>query len=225
MITEVFTLQKIIVLDSDEQSAHVIPFSRLIQGPLSSKGADPRTLSEDIASILYTSGTTGTPKGVMLTHKNFCSNFQSIERAGMISEKDNMLSILPLHHSYPFMFTLIVPLFLQATVTYIGSLKKEDLLACLREARVTVLVGVPQVFYMFYKSIADELRKIPFLIRICFFAFTEMLWLIRKCLKINLAKLIFTKVHCPFGRSLRFFACGGAKLDEKVARFLVKIGF
>ena len=71
----------------------------------------PETLQEDIASIIYTSGTTGIPKGVLLTHKNFCSDADALIKAGVITKSDNVLSLLPLHHTYPFMSTFLVPLF------------------------------------------------------------------------------------------------------------------
>lgn len=86
-------------------------------------------------------------------------------------------------------------------------------------------MGVPQLFYMFYKRISGEMKKIPFLIRMPLSGFIEILWLVRKFSGINLAKLALSKIHRAFGRNLRFFACGGAKLNKEVARFLVKIGF
>jgi long-chain acyl-CoA synthetase len=221
------SLQKIIALDIEKSSKEVITFSETISAvsdlkPITSM---PEVSPRDTASILYTSGTTGRPKGVMLTHKNFYSNSQSIDKLKFFSDKDNVLSILPLHHSFPFMATLVIPLFSQSKITYISSLKSEELLGCMRETGVTILVGVPQLFYMFYKHILDEIKKIPFLMRAPLSGFIEILWLVRKFTGINLIKPALSKIHRPFGRNLRFFACGGAKLNEEAARFLVKIGF
>ena len=221
------SLQKIIALDIEKSSKEVISFSETISAisdlkPITSM---PEVSPQDIASILYTSGTTGRPKGVTLTHKNFYSNSQSIDKLKLFSDKDNVLSILPLHHSFPFMVTLVIPLFSQSKITYISSLKSEELLGCMRETGVTMLVGVPQLFYMFYKHIFDEIKKIPFLVRLLLSGFIEILWLVRKFTGINLTKPALSKIHRPFGRNLRFFACGGAKLNEEAARFLVKIGF
>ena len=233
----VTSLRKIVVLehkrDGDVQSFNsrtlkkCIDFSRVMSFAPDSARAKllPGVSFLDIASILYTSGTTGRPKGVILTHKNFYSNFQSIDKLKLFSIKDNVLSILPLHHSFPFMATLITPLFSQGRITYISSLKSEELLRCMRETAVTVLVGVPQLFYMFYKNIFKGIKKIPFLVRMPFLGFMEVLWLTRKLTGINFAKLVLSRVHRAFGRNLRFFVCGGAELNEKVARFLAKIGF
>ena len=237
LFENVTSLRKIVVLDYESDSAlqnfnswileKCINFSGVMSFvPDSVRGGLlPEVSSHDIASILYTSGTTGRPKGVILTHKNFYSNFQSINTLELFSDKDNILSILPLHHSFPFMATLIVPLFSQSRITYVLSLKSEELLKCMRETDVTVLVGVPQLFYMFYKHIFKGIKKFPFLIRMFFLGFMEILWLARKCIGVNFTKLALSRIHRAFGRNLRFFACGGAELNEKVARFLVKIGF
>ncbi len=66
---------------------------------------------DDIASIIYTSGTTGKPKGVMITHGNFCSDAEALIRLNVVSKDDNVLAILPLHHTYPFMCAFLVPSF------------------------------------------------------------------------------------------------------------------
>jgi len=221
------SLKKIIALDLEKSSKESISFSETISigSDLKSLTSMPEVFPQDIASILYTSGTTGKPKGVMLTHKNFYSNFQSINKLKLFSDKDNVLSILPLHHSFPFMVTLIIPLFSQSKITYISSLKNEELLRCMKETGVTILTGVPQLFYMFYKHILDGMKKVPFLVRVPLLRFIEILWLVRKFTGINLAKLSLSKIHRAFGKKLRFFACGGAKLNEEAARFLVKIGF
>lgn len=166
----------------------------------------PRISINDIASILYTSGTTALPKGVMLSHRNFSSNFNSVATLGICSSDDNILSILPLHHSYPFMVTLLLPLFLGAQVTYISSLKAEEITAAMRETGVTILVGVPQLYYLFYKGITEKLKSIPLPVQ--FF----------------LRPFIAKKVRAGFGRRLRFLASGGARLDPVIASGLARFG-
>src|SRR4030043_72877 len=83
---------------------------------------------EDIASLIYTSGTTGKPKGVMLTHRNFLSNVRSVQKANIIGKRDCLLSILPLHHSYPFMVNFLGPILIGSKVVYLQSLKGPDIL-------------------------------------------------------------------------------------------------
>lgn len=176
--------------------------------------------SGDIASILYTSGTTASPKGVMLTHKNFCSNFDSIAKLGLIGAQDNVLSLLPLHHSYPFMVTLLVPLLSGGRVTFLNSLKSEDLLRCLRETQGTVLVGVPQLYYLLHKAIFEKLKKPSLVLSIL-----KVTCVPRKLFRLNVNKILLKKLHRNFGPSLRFFASGGARLAPKVAYELTLLGF
>ena len=221
------SLQKIIAVDIEKSSKDITSFSETTSAvpDLKSLTSLPEASDQDTVSILYTSGTTGRPKGVTLTHKNFSSDFRSIDKLGLFSHKDNFLSILPLHHSFPFMATLIVPLFCRSKITYISSLKSDELLGCMREAGVTVLVAVPQLLHLFYGNIAGKIKKIPFLIRMPLLGFIETLRSARKLTGINLSKLTLSKIHRTFGGNLRFFICGGAKLNEEAARFLVKIGF
>ena len=217
-------LNKIVILDLDIEEGNLIGLAQAKSA--STVGVIwPEVLSEDIASLIYTSGTTGSPKGVMLTHKNFCSNFQSIDKLKLFSDKDNFISILPLHHAYPFMVMLITPLFSRARVTYASSLRSDELLNLMEETGVTVLVGVPQLFSIFYTNILEKMKKMPFLLKMPLFGLIEILWQIRRFSGINLSKLALSKIHRPFGQALRFFACGGAKLNEEAGRYLVKIGF
>src|SRR5512134_2672821 len=83
----------------------------------------------DLASIIYTSGTTGVPKGVMLSHENFCSDAAAVHEANIVTDHDNVLSVLPLHHTYPFMCTFLVPLSIGASVTFSPGLKAADIIA------------------------------------------------------------------------------------------------
>jgi long-chain acyl-CoA synthetase len=93
----------------------------------------PAASPEDIASIIYTSGTTGKPKGVVLTHYNFCSDAEALINAHIVTHEDNVLSVLPLYHTYAFMCTFLVPVFLGASITYPASLKGPDLLSAIRK--------------------------------------------------------------------------------------------
>ncbi|MFA6141922.1 MAG: AMP-binding protein [Candidatus Omnitrophota bacterium] len=217
-------LNKTVILDLDIEKENLIGLTQ-VKSTSHEGVALPEVLPEDIASLIYTSGTTGAPKGVMLTHKNFCSNAQSIEKLKIFSDKDNFISILPLHHCFPFIVTLIMPFFIRARVTYASSLKTDELLASIRESGVTILAGVPQLFYMFYTQISAKMKKMPFLFRMLLLGLVGILWQIRRLSGINLNKLVLSKVHRPFGKTLRFFISGGAKLNEEAARFLMKIGF
>lgn len=221
------TLQNIILLDEDkiERVAEQILFFSNFLSSSTKSSRIPKILPSDIASILYTSGTTGKPKGAMLTHENFCANFHSMEKSKIFALEYNVLSILPLHHSFPFMTTLIIPIFSQNKITYTTSLKREEIIKCIRETDVTFLVGVPQFFYLFYRVIRNEFNHIPFFVRIPLLGLINLFYKLRQLTNVNLNKFLLAKIHAPFGRQLKYFVSGGAKLDKTVEIFLTKIGF
>ncbi|MFH1889230.1 MAG: AMP-binding protein [Candidatus Omnitrophota bacterium] len=190
---------KAVILDMPKVwGGNHVRFSDIESAP-DDKTPMPDILAQDIASLIYTSGTTGEPKGVLLSHANICSNYRSIAKLRICDHSDNVLSILPLHHTYSFMVTLIVPLLLGATVTYCPSLKSQEMVRVIRGAGVTVLVGVPQFFLMLHKAISEGLKRTHSLLLPFALLYTR------------------TRVQREWGGQLRLFVSGGAKLDPKAA--------
>ncbi len=185
----------------------------------------PTCDQDDIASIIYTSGTTGNPKGVVLTHRNFCSDAKALIDARIVSHEDNVLSILPLHHTYAFMCTFLVPVFLGASITNPRSMKGPDMIAAIQGKGVSVVIGVPQLLSMIRNSIITRINALS---KPLAFLLTNLITLsgtIRKKLNINLGRLIFRSAHRSFGNRFRFFTSGGAKLDPAVMEGLEALGF
>ncbi|MBI4689584.1 MAG: AMP-binding protein [Nitrospirae bacterium] len=180
---------------------------------------------EDTASIIYTSGTTGIPKGVVLTHRNFCSDAEAIIKANVVTERDNVLSILPLHHTYPFMCTFLVPIFLGATITFSPSLKGTDIITSIRDKSVTILIGVPQLLELIRNGIINKLRQLPFPLSWMMRNILRLCSRLRRTVDINIGKIIFRSAHNALGRQFKFFGSGGAKLDPDIMKDLEAIGF
>jgi long-chain acyl-CoA synthetase len=178
-----------------------------------------------VASIIYTSGTTGIPKGVQLTARNFCSDAEALIAVGVVSHEDNVLSVLPLHHTYAFMCTFLVPVFLGASITYPASLKGPDIMAAARECGVSVIIGVPQLLGMIRNGILERIgnlkQPLPFLL----LALQRISGRLREALGINIGRLIFRSAHRPLGQRFRFLASGGARLDPAIMRDLEAFGF
>ncbi len=176
-------------------------------------------------SIIFTSGTTGDPKGVMLSEANFMSNVDFLrEYRHLVSSRDIALSILPLHHVYGFTVTFLTPLLLGATTVFPRSLSGADIAAALSEQKVTILVAVPQVLALFHKKIYDTVAQSSFLVRDIFGTFRDITRLCRKFLRINPGRVLFRKIHAGFP-TLRFLTSGGARLEPGILTGLRDVGF
>ena len=185
-----------------------VAFAEIISSDMDPQGMPEAVEPDDVASLIYTSGTTANPKGVLLSHKNIVSNFDSIRRMDLCFSSDNFLCFLPYHHTYPFMATLILPLLLGARITFMPpGAGPQELPNVIREKGVTVLVAVPQVLAMLRRSVHAGLSQVPFILR-------------------PLARLfIRSGLRRRFGRGLRLVVSGGARLDEDIARDLLAWGF
>jgi len=203
--------------------ARGVKFQELLTSPPAASLPDNHV--DDLASIIYTSGTTGPPKGVMLTHKNFAANYQGIAALKAVTAADNLLALLPLFHTFPFMATVILPFFSGAAVTYIDTLKAEPVLRALKEQQVTILPVTPQVLQHFYKGIAKKLEDLPLgLGRVLNRALDlSRRWRTRS--GPDLSGLLTRPFRQALGPQFRFFVSGGAKLPEEVAENFAKLGF
>jgi len=189
---------------------------------------------EDTASIIYTSGTTGIPKGVMLTHQNFISNIQSVSSVVEFSEKDTVLSFLPLAHIFERMVTFTY-LYKGCSIAYAESIETvgENLI----EVKPQIMVSVPRVFEKIYAKVIDNVLASSSLKRKIFF------WAVkvgkeygkRKLEKQPIPKslerkrgiaekLVFSKVIEKTGGKVRFFVSGGAPLSKDIADFFYALG-
>ncbi|WP_321282327.1 AMP-binding protein [Marinifilum fragile] len=171
----------------------------------------------DLAAIIYTSGTTGNSKGVMLSHKNICSNAVRSKTIHPIDETDRFLSILPLSHTYENTLGYVIPMIAGACIYYLGKTPVPSLLiSAFKEVKPTVMFSVPLIIEKIYqgkvlpsinsKAITRVLYKVPFF---------------RKRLNAIAGK----KLMQTFGGELTFFGIGGAKLNSNVERFLREAKF
>ena len=189
---------------------------------------------DTLASILYTSGTTGVPKGVMLTHNNFISNVKGVTDVIEFSNKDTVLSWLPLSHSFERIATYTY-LYKGCSIAY-----AEDMLTVgqnMLEVQPTVVIGVPRLFEKVYSAVMDNVLASPPLKRKIFFWATKVgrefgqktlrgepipkfLELKRKIAH----KLVFSKIIAKTGGRIRFFVSGAAPLSKDIAELFYAMG-
>ena len=167
---------------------------------------------DDLAEIMFTSGTTGDPKGVMLTHRNLTANIEGITQYISCEPSSRLLSILPLSHMYEQMGGLFVTLYYGASVTYPTSRQPTVLARTMRERKITIMLLVPQGLELLMNGIEREVARQG----------REALWnrllKIAERLPFRLRRRLFRRVHKQFGGKLDFIVSGGAALDPDLGR-------
>jgi len=174
--------------------------------------------AEDTAAIIYTSGTTGSPKGVMLSYDNIFANVEAVSETIPIYERDRtVMALLPFHHVFPLVGTIVAPLAVGATVAFSSSLTPADMIATLQNNKVGLVIGVPRLYAAIHKGVMDKVNA-----RLI----TRLIFKIAAVVNMGaFSRKIFAAVHRGFGGHIDYLVSGGAKLDENVARDFKTLGF
>jgi long-chain acyl-CoA synthetase len=176
-----------------------------------------------VAAILYTSGTTADPKGVMLTHGNMLGEVAAVFGWADIGPNDAILGILPLFHSLAQMANLLLPLVKGARVVYLETLNTSELLRALRARNITAFAVVPQFFYLIHEKIFKEAAKRgPLMARFL----RELMRLNRTLRKLGIhgGRILFGKIHETFGRKMRYLVTGGSRFEPQIGRDFYDLG-
>ena len=176
-------------------------------------GADlPDVGADDLAEVMFTSGTTGDPKGVMLSHGNIVTNVMAAVEAVPIRPSDRLFSLLPLSHMLEQTGGLMAPLSGGASVVYPVSRQPTVIFKTLRANRVTNIVLVPQALHLFMNGIEREVSAQG----------KDRQWRllqgVASKLPMPMRRVLFRPVHKRMGGNIRFFMSGGAYLDPELQR-------
>lgn len=169
---------------------------------------------DDLAAIIYTSGTSGKPKGVMLSHRNLCHNVTAAYYAQPVFSTDRWLSILPMAHAYELALGVLLPMSVGACVYYIdGQPSPSVLMPAMARVRPTVMLTVPLIIEKIYKVMMRKVAASPVLS-----------WM-KDHAPFMLDRLLGGRLFAMTGGCLKFFGIGGAKLNPEVEKFLKDINF
>lgn len=206
-----------------EEATRPLPpesWEELVSQPGRGNPASP----DAVASVLFTSGTTGRPKGVMLTHRNFCAMLASISRVFQLTAEDRVLSVLPLHHTFEFTCGLLLPLSRGARVAYLDELSAEALGRSLSDGRITAMVGVPALWQLLERRIQAQVQERGKLFATLFDTGLELNRMLGRSTGLDLGRLLFGVVHQQLGGNVRLLVSGGAALPVSTHRFFAGLG-
>ena len=181
--------------------------------------ADARVTSDHLISILFTSGTMGNSKGVMLTHSNIASNIEDAVKYVDLQTEDRFLSVLPLHHSYECTDGFLLALYRGSMVSYAENLRR--IAENLAETKATAMLGVPLLWHALYKRIEAGMAEKG---RWKVTAAKRLAAISERTLGRNIRRKLFARVHEKFGGSLRILISGGAAVDPAVAKGFRELG-
>ncbi len=197
-----------------------LAFEKLISEGSKLTPPEPPVDLEALASILYTSGTTGQAKGVMLTHRNIASNISGLFESFGFHSSDVFVSILPLHHSFEATCGFLCPVAVGAKIAFSPSLKSKDIIETLGKHGATIVLGVPLLYEKMAEGVVRNVKSSPALKQLVFN--TGMgLGKISK----GISKAMFSSVRKALGmEKVRFLVAGGAALVPWVGSFMARLG-
>ena len=176
--------------------------------------------ADEMSVLLFTSGTTGIAKGVMLSHRNICEDLMSAPTILNVNTWDIFFSVLPVHHTYECTCGFLMPLYKGASIAYCEGLKY--IVKNLAEVQPTMILAVPLIFESLYNNIMKNVRK------------QGKEGLVRKVLALNkvtkkvgldLNKLLLKDILKVFGGRMRVLISGGAAIDPAILQFFNDLGF
>lgn len=219
------TIDCVINMDSEENEGDTYSLKKLIEEGYrliennNRQYIDIEIDNEETKIILFTSGTTGNSKGVMLSHKNICANIMNTSKYVEITTEDRVLSVLPIHHTYECSCGILIPIYRGACVAFCEGLKY--IVKNMQEAKITIMIGVPLIFESMYTKIwrkaekegkAGKLKK--------GIAINKNL---RK-IGIDKGKKLFKSVHEALGGNVRLLISGAAAIDPEIVECFNDMG-
>ena len=179
--------------------------------------ADVVADSNDVALIMYTSGTTGSPKGVMLSFGNCMANINSVAfEVPIFSSFRRTLILLPLHHILPLMGTLMAPMIIGGGVAISPSMSGPDIMATMQKGKVAIFIGVPRLWQTLITAILYKIKS-KWITKVLYNMCRKLQWR-------WLSRTIFSSVRKKMGGNITYCVSGGAALDREIAVAMKTIG-
>ncbi|HST53934.1 MAG TPA: AMP-binding protein [Pyrinomonadaceae bacterium] len=185
----------------------------------------PKVSPNTVASLIFTSGTTGQPKGVMLSHKNLTNMVSMLASVFEMDTSDGILSVLPLYHTFEFSTGFLTPFSRGTQITYLPDLNGEELARAIKSGHVTGMVGVPALWELLHRRIMSRLRENGEWVGGAAETLMRLNGWLRDKTPLNLGQIVFRPIHTGLGGRIRYLISGGSALNERVKRDMHGLGF
>ncbi|HTO23835.1 MAG TPA: AMP-binding protein, partial [Spirochaetia bacterium] len=180
---------------------------------------------DDLAALIFTSGTTGTPKGVMLSHRNLVENGDGVQMTTPLGPGDNWIIVLPFHHTYPTSMGVFTPLLTYGMITSVPSMKTNVLVGIMKETGATCVPAMPLLIEKIYKGVLANVKTRPLPVRVLFGVMSAVSSFFFKTFHLRIGKILFRSVARQLGvEKLRFFVSGGGPISKETIDGMEALG-
>jgi long-chain acyl-CoA synthetase len=214
---------KVVLVDEDEYDG---PAARGWQSLLSEAKEDlPTPAPDDPALLSWTSGTTGSPKAFLLTHRNIATNVDALQQLNVVGPRDRALLPLPLHHAYPFIVGMLSTLTIGTAVVLPGGTTGPLLIRAMRDADVTTIIGVPRLYDAIWTALETRIATSSRTARLLWRALLRSTRFVQRSTGLRLGRLLFAPVRRGIATRLRLLVSGGSRLEQETEDRLEALGW
>jgi long-chain acyl-CoA synthetase len=220
---EILHANKVILIDEDECDG------RPATGWLSLLGQRtedlPASAPDEPALLSWTSGTTGSPKAFLLTHRNIATNVEALQQLNVVGPRDRALLPLPLHHAYPFIVGMLTTLTIGTAIVLPGGTTGPLLVKAMREADVTTIIGVPRLYDAIWTALETRVATRGRTVRLLWRALLQSASFVQRSTGLQPGRLLFVPVRRGIAARLRLLVSGGSRLERETEDRLEALGW
>src|SRR5215469_3781732 len=184
----------------------------------------PGVALDQPALLSWTSGTTGSPKAFLLTHRNIATNVEALLQLAVVGPQDRALLPLPLHHAYPFIVGMLTTLTIGTAIVLPGGTTGPLLMRAMREGEVTTIIGVPRLYDALW-AIETRVTSRGLAVRLIWRALLKLTSLVQWSTGLPLGRLLFAPIRRGIVPRLRLLVSGGARLEQETEERLEALGW
>src|SRR5215831_12435731 len=214
---------RVVLVDEPEGAGQLSVDWRSVLGEQT--GDLPVPAPDQPALLSWTSGTTGSPKAFLLTHRNIATNVEALLQLAVVGPQDRALLPLPLHHAYPFIVGMLTTLTIGTAIVLPGGTTGPQLIRAMREADVTTIIGVPRLYDALWAAIETRAAARGRAVRLVWRAVLASTSLIQSSIGLHPGRLLFAPLRRQIAARLRLLVSGGARLEEATEERMEALGW